>query len=491
MSFLLGIDLGTSSVKAVVIDERGTMVGTGMQEYPILTPEPGWGEQEPEAWWRATAIAVQEAVAQADEPPIKAIGLSGQMHGVVLIDKDANAVAPAIIWADQRSSIEVGIFKETLSLELMRTAGTFPATGFYGTTLLWLKRHRPALLDDSTHALLPKDYLRLRMTGQAATEASDASATAIFDVQTRQWSQDIVDKLGLPGHLLPLVQDSAAVAGTLTSAAAAVLNLTPGIPVVAGCADQVAQAVGNGLTEPGRGSVTIGTGGQLFAPLGTPAADGQLRLHTFCHAPADRWYLLGATLSAGLSLRWFRNLLGEAEKLDAYQHLAEEAAQVTPGADGLLFLPYLIGERAPIMDSAARGAFIGLTLRHGRGHIARAIMEGVCFALRQVLDVMDTLHAAPHGLLASGNGLVSPVWRQIAADVFNRPLSLAAGGERAGIGAAMVAGIGAEVYSGYADAIQNTPAPTVQTTPDAVNVSIYGEHYARYVQLYPLLKTLK
>jgi xylulokinase len=491
MSHLLGIDLGTSSVKATVIDERGTVMGTGMQEYPILTPQPGWAEQDPEGWWRATTIAVQEAVAQADEARIKAVGLSGQMHGLVLIDKALQPIAPAIIWADQRSTHEVDIIRETLGADALRTVGTLPSTGFYGASLLWLLRHQPATVNASHLALLPKDYLRLKLTGEAGTEASDASSTGLFDIQTRQWYAEGISRLGLPSALLPRVQASAEVVGQLTPASAAVLNLTPGIPVVAGCADQVAQAIGNGLTDPGRGSVTIGTGGQLFAPLASSASDSQLRLHTFCHAPADRWYLLGATLSAGLSLRWLRNLLGEAANPDAYQQLAEQAAEVTPGADGLLFLPYLIGERAPVMDPLARGAFVGLTLRHGRGHLVRAIMEGVCFALRQVLDVMDTLHAAPQQLLASGNGLVSPVWRQIAADTFARPLSLTSGGERAGIGAALVAGIGAGVYGSYAEAIGNTPAPSITTEPDPVNVSIYAERYALYAQMYPLLKALR
>lgn len=488
---LLGIDLGTSSVKAVVIDENGAVLGSGMHEYPILTPRVGWAEQEPEAWWRATVIAVQEATTKADERRISAIGIDGQMHGLVPINALLEAAAPAIIWADQRSSGEVTFMRDQVGDDLLRQAGTLPAAGFYAATMLWMMRHQPDLLEQAVACLLPKDYIRLRLTEQIATDASDASATALFDVQTRRWSTDIVRTLQLPAHLLPSVLESGQIAGTLTPAAAAILNLTPDIPVVAGCADQVAQAVGNGLIDPGRGSITIGTGGQLFAPLASPNTDAQLRLHTFCHAPADRWYLLGATLSAGLSLRWFRNLLGEASNPDAYQYLAQLAEEVPPGADGLLFLPYLVGERAPIMDASAQGALVGLTLRHERGHITRAIMEGVCFALRQVLDVMDSLTAAPRTLLASGNGLASPVWRQIAADILNRPLSLSSGGERAGIGAALIAGIGAGIYKDYAEILSMAPVAGLTIEPNPERVGRYDEGYARYQQLYPLLKTLR
>ncbi len=277
-------------------------------------------------------------------------------------------------------------------------------------------------------------------------------------------------------------------AGTLTHSAAEALGLTAGIPVVAGCADQVAQAVGNGLIDPGIGSVTIGTGGQLFAPLTEPRTDS--RLHAFCHAPPDRWYSLGATLAAGLSLRWFRDLLGLTTDPDAYQTLAVLAASVPPGADGLLFLPYLVGERSPLMDPLARGVFVGLTLHHGRGHLARAIMEGVAFTLRQTLDIMRSLGAPTDQLIASGNGLASPVWRQIAADVLGCPLLLSAGGARGGIGAALIAGIGIGVYSGYAETTRIVRTTSAQTDPDSARMHFYDEQYARFLQVYPLLKPL-
>lgn len=488
MSGILAIDLGTSSVKAVVISESGQLLGTGTEEYPIDSPRPGWAEQEPEAWWAATTQAVQQATTRA-AVPIRAIGLSGQMHGTVLVAADSQPVGPAIIWADQRSTREVAEFTALIGSDrLARIAGTAPATGFMGSTLLWLKHRDPGRLDQAEACLLPKDYLRLRLTGHIATEPSDASSTALFDVRQRRWSDEIIEALGLPGHLLPPLLDSTEVAGTLTKAAAEALHLPAGLPVVAGCADQVAQAVGNGLLEPGNGSVTLGSGGQLFVPLASPVPDDQLRLHLFCHAPADRWYLLGAMLTAGLSFRWFRDLLGLTGTADAYHRLSSQAAGSPPGANGLIFLPYLVGERSPLMDPLARGCFIGLTLQHERGHLARAIMEGVAFALRQILETMLALGAPLNQLVAAGNGLSSPVWRQIVADVLARPLYRLADPERSGAGAAMIAGIGAKIYGGYEDLQRLLPAPSETTEPMVAHIDFYERRYRQFCQLYPALK---
>ncbi len=486
---LLAIDLGTSSVKVVVVDLLGRLLGVGAQEYPLQSVRPGWAEQAPEAWWQATVRALHQAVDQAGPVQIAAIGLSGQMHGTVLVDAALQPIGPAIIWADQRSTAEVEEFVLRVGRQrLAEIAGTAPATGFMGPTLLWLQRHDPARLDRARAALLPKDYLRLRLTGHVATEASDASATALFDVRQRRWSEEILRAVQAPAALLPEVLEPAALAGALLPAAAAELGLPAGIPVVAGCADQVAQALGNGLLDPGSGSVTVGSGGQVFAPLSAPRSDALLRLHTFCHTPADRWYLLGAMLTAGLSLRWLRDLLGLTHEADAYATLGRQAAQTPPGADGLLFLPYLAGERSPVMDPQARGCFVGLTLRHQPGHLARAIMEGVAFALRDILEIMATLQAPPERLLAVGNGLASPVWRQIVADVLGRPLYLPAGREQAGVGAALLAGIGAGLYSGYAEARQVVPAPVEATEPHPANTAFYDEHYQRFRQVYPALR---
>jgi xylulokinase len=486
---LLGIDLGTSSVKAIIIDEQAHILGVGSREYPINVPQPGWAEQNPDDWWQATILAIRQAQQQAGQQPVDAIGFSGQMHGTVLIDSRKQPIGPAIIWADQRTADEVAEITEIIGVDqLARIAGTAPAAGFMGPTVCWLRKHDPARLDKARACLLPKDYVRLRLTGDVGTDATDASSSALFDVRQRQWSDVILEALDLPGHLWPNVFESADVAGALTTSAAEVLGLEVGIPVVAGCGDQPAQAVGNGLIDPGIGSITIGTGGQLFAPQSRPQADPLLRLHTFCHAPADRWFIMGAMLSAGLSLRWLRDLHGMTADPDAYPKLSALAAAVPPGADGLLFLPYLVGERSPIMDARARGSFVGLALGHGLGHMARAIMEGVAFAMRQILDVMLGVDVPVSQLLASGGGLAAPLWRQIVADVLNRPLLLASGQERAGVGAAVIAGVGIGTYSSYAEARRAVITPYEVTEPDPQRAAFYDEHYQRFLQLYPLLK---
>jgi xylulokinase len=489
MANLLGIDLGTSSVKAVVIDENADVIGLGQHEYPIQSPQSGWAEQNPQIWWEAVVIAVRQAVSRAGVP-ISTIGLSGQMHGIVLIDSDAQAVGSAIIWADQRSTAEVDEIITRIGRErIVHIAGTAPATGFMASTLLWLLHHDPSRFDRAAACLLPKDYIRLRLTGNAAAEVSDASATALFDIRARQWSDEIVSELGLPRHLLPLLLESSALAGQLQSTAAEALGLPSGIPVVAGCADQVAQAVGNNLLNPGDGSVTLGSGGQLFMPLAQPLANSNVALHNFCHAPSDRWYLLGAMLTAGLSFRWLRDLLSLTGDSQAYPQLAALAADVPPGADGLLFLPYLAGERSPLMDSLARGCFIGLTLRHERGHLARAIMEGVAFALRHILDSMIASGTPVNHLLAAGNGLSSPIWRQIVVDILAHPLYQSSGEERTAVGAALVAGIGTGVYGAYGDLQHINRGEMHITEPITANVNFYSERYAHYKTLYPLLQS--
>jgi xylulokinase len=489
-SCLLGIDLGTSSVKAVVIDERGNLLARGSAEYPIHTPHAGWAEQDTRDWWNATLSAVRQAV-QGLEGRIAALGLSGQMHGTVLLDENDTAPDPAVIWADQRSAGEVLEFSRVVGEDLLaRVAGTAPAAGFMGPTLLWMKRNQPRRLERARSVLLPKDYLRLRMTGVTATEASDASSTALFDVKRRSWSSLIIKKLGLPESLFPRVLESAQVAGKLRKEQAGELGLPAGLPVVAGCADQAAQAVGNGLLEPGRGSVTIGSGGQIFQSLRAPVVNRELNLHVFCHAPENRWYVMGAMLTAGLSFRWFRDLIGLTARPDAYDYLSQAASEISPGAEGLLFLPYLAGERSPHMDPGARGAFVGCTMRHGMAHMARAIMEGVAFALRQVMDAMAVLEVPFKELMAAGNGLESPVWRQIVSDVLGKPLTLSREREQTGRGAAMIAGIGAGVYSGYDELVSILPRNTESTEPILSNCRVYEEQYRRFSELYPLLKPM-
>jgi xylulokinase len=485
MAHLLGIDFGTSSVKALLTDTGGRRLAVASREYPIYTPQPGYAEQNAEEWWTAAQEAVRAVTGSNPGIDVKAIGLCGQMHGGVLIDEKGVPVAPAIIWADQRTTAEVKLMKATFGAEaLAQIVGTLPATGFMGPILLWLKQHQSDVLERAATFLLPKDYTRLKLTGTVGTDASDASATALFDVRKRDWSEEVVSKLGLPDHLLPRVSESGEIVGALLPEAAEALGLRAGIPVAAGSADQAAQAVGNGLLNPGFGSVTLGTGGQVFTPLTEPNIDPQL--HTFCHALPNRWYVMGAMLAAGLSLRWLRNLLDLQSNAHAYESLAQLAAQTSPGADGLLFLPYLIGERSPLNDPLASGTFVGLSLLHQRGHLARAIMEGVAFALRQIIETMNARGIQPERFLAAGNGLGSPVWRQIAADILGKPLALSSGGEHTALGAALVAARGAGLINDF-------PPPAISdqiTEPNPALASFYDERYGLFKESYGQLATI-
>ncbi len=491
MKALLGIDLGTSSVKVVVSSMKGAIEGLGTAEYPILTPQPGYAEQDATDWWKATVTAVHQALHQAAATEILAIGLSGQMHGFVPMGADGKPQHPAIIWADQRSAALLPEIQERIGTELLATTcGTAPAAGFLISTLFWLQKYEPASLDRIATLLMPKDYVRFRLTDELCTDQSDAAATGIFNVAARTWADEVIDRLGFPRSIFPKVHPSAQIVGSLCRSAADELGLPTGIPVSAGCADQPAQAVGNGLIDPPQGSVTIGTGGQVFAPLATPLFDPKLRLHTFCHAPEARWYLLGAMLSAGMALRWLRQTLGSERW--SYAELDQIAAEVEPGAEGLVFLPYLVGERSPLMDPRAKGAFVGLTLRHGPGHMVRALLEGVAFALRQIIDVMVDCGAPLDRLVASGNGLASPLWRQIVADVLNRQLYQGRdkhATERAGVGAAMIAGIGIGTIDGYGAAQQFAPTFDTLTAPNPQNAELYETRYRRFLDLYPRLKS--
>jgi len=484
---LLGIDLGTSAVKAVVIDEQGELLGVGTREIPMLTPEPNRAEQDTRGWWTSTVEAVREAVAAAGVKSVSAIGLDGHMHGVTLVDAAHEPVGHSITWADQRTAELIPGLEEQIGIStFLEVSGTRPAAGFMAPTLVWLLRHDPGRLDRSVACLLPKDYLRLRMTGVIGTDISDASATALFDIGARTWSNQLADAMGIPMRLLPEPLESADVAGHLGTDAAAELGLEAGIPVVAGSADQPAQAVANGLLDPGAGSITLGTGGQIFSAIDGPAFDPQGHIHTFSHAVPDRWYRLGATLGAGMSLRWLRDVL-ELSSAAPYAELERLADAVPPGADGLTFLPYLVGERSPIMDPVARGAFVGLTLHHGRGHLARAVLEGVACSLRATRDAIADAAEAPDSWLGTGNGLASPVWRPIVTDVLGQPLRFIAAPERSGVGSALIAGIGSGTYASYAEAAEAASRPSSTTEPDTGRARTYDAVYERYQRRSQLL----
>ncbi|MDZ4767386.1 MAG: xylulokinase, partial [Chloroflexota bacterium] len=488
MPLLLGIDIGTSSAKAVLFDsDSASIVATAGREYPIHRPAPDRAEQNPEDWWNAAVDVTRRVVTQSGRADIAAISLCGQMHGGALVDAKGIPLGNAIIWADQRAVDEVRELVALLGAERYTAiAGTLPAVGFLGGTLLWLKKHHPERLDQVRAVLFPKDYVRYRLTGVIATDVSDAAASALFDVKAARWSSEIIGAAGLPEAIFPTPLASTAIAGTLMRAAADALGLRADIPVIAGCADQPAQAVANGLIQPGRASVTVGSGGQVCNPIAS-ADKTDARLHVFNHAAPDMWYVLGATLSAGLSLRWLRGIVGLSGDA-AYATFSAEAAAIPAGANGLIFLPHLAGERTPHMDARARGAFIGLSAFHTRGHLARAVMEGVAFSLRSALQISLELGGAADMIIAAGGAMESDVWRGIVADALGLPLRRTLLTETTGVGAALLAGVGAGVYPDLAAACARTARYDSVTEPDAARGAIYAELYEQYLGLYPKLQ---
>lgn len=497
MSLLLGIDIGTSSVKAILFEsDTCALIATANQEYPILKPEPDRAEHNPEDWWSASSTVVRAVTQIAGRRDIVGISLCGQMHGVAFLDQAGRSVRPAIIWADQRSSAECTDLVEQLGAETFAAiAGTLPAAGFAAPTLLWLNKHEPKTLERTQMLLPPKDYVRYRLTGEMATDASDAAATALFDVSVKAWSPEIVAAVGISRSILPPIIESAAIAGTLTRTAAEEMGLEPGIPVITGCADQPAQAFANGLIKAGKASITVGSGGQVFVPV-VPAHETGIfhlptdpRVHVFNHALPGMWYVLGATLSAGLSLRWLRNaMVMNGDGKNAYETFSAEAENIPAGANGLLFLPYLTGERTPHLDPLARGTFVGLSYHHERGHLARAVMEGVAFSMREALTISMEIGGAAESVVASGGAMESRVWRQIMADVVGVPLHRTGLTETTGVGAALLAGVGSGVYETFSEACARTSRTIEITEPLSSNRTHYDELFARYVGLYPKLR---
>lgn len=492
MTLLLGIDIGTSSAKAALVDaETAQVLASAAREVAIHTPQPGRAEQRPDDWVEAATEACAEVVAESGISPgdVAGIGFSGQMHGTVLVGADGRPVRPAIIWADGRSGAQASaLAAESAGLPAdVRLPGP-PVTGFMGPTLRWLAEHEPESLARARTALLPKDYVRLCLTGGAVSEPSDAASTWLFDVRRGAWSPALLGLCHVPAGLMPPLVGSAEVVGGLRAGVAEQMGLPAGVSVVAGCADQPAQALGYGLIDPATDLVTIGTGGQVFHPLAAPLADPAGRLHVFNHAAPGRWYALAAILAAGLSLRWLRDTLGLTHRPDAYAYLSALAAEVPPGAEGLIFLPYLAGERTPHMDPQASGAFVGLRLHHGPGHLARAVMEGVALAMADCLAVVAEVGEPAAAAIASGGAATSPVWRQIQADVYGMPLLLAEREAPACVGAALLAGVGCGVYGSLHEAAERLPAPVPGAEPDPARVAFYAGRRERFRGLYAQLE---
>ncbi len=488
---VLGIDVGTQSSKCVVLDVSGDLRGKGQVGYGYQTPRPHWIEQNPEEWWNAVVGAVREALRQANLPAsrVRGIGLTGQMHGIVLLGQDLAPLRPAIIWMDRRSANLCPIVMDRIPRDVMlRTAGNRLSPGFAGASLAWLHEVEPQVLERARAAIQPKDFVALRMTGEVGSEPSDASATWLYDIARREWSPTLAGACNVPVDILPPVLESAAVVGALRAEAAFALGLPEGIPVVAGAADQAALLLGVGVVESGRGSITLGTGGQLTVVTNRPWIDPEMRLNTFCHAIPDHWYTMGAILNGGIALRWWRNTISASL---SYNDLVAEAAGVPAGADGLIFLPYLEGERTPHMDPQAAGAFVGLTTRHTQAHLTRAVLEGVAFAFRDCLQILQATGPVPDHFLIGGGGSQSELWRRIMADVLGVSLQTIEGAEHTAIGAAMLAGLGTHTFYDLPQAVATSVRYGPTLMPDHAAHAAYTDIFAGYQALYPALRSAR
>lgn len=488
MSLVLGVDVSTTATKAVLVDGTGAVVAIGSVEYGVAAPHPLWSEQEPSQWWDGTIGAIRAALAAGDVDPasIAAIGLTGQMHGLVLLDAADRVLRPAILWNDQRTADACDEIREAVgAVRLIETTGNDAVTGLTAPKLVWVRDHEPDVWAATDHVLLPKDYVRLRLTGDHAIDKADGAGTLLFDLAARDWSEAILEALRIPPEWLPPTFEGPMVTGALTTGAAAATGLRSGTPVVAGGGDQAANAVGVGVVAPGTVALSLGTSGVVFAATTAPLHDPAGRIHAFCHALPERWHLMSVMLSAAGSLRWFRDALAPGESFEA---LVATAAGVAPGGDGLVFLPYLSGERSPHPDPLARGAFVGLTLAHDRRHLLRAVLEGVAFGLRDGLDLMiDAGMPAPSQVRASGGGIASPLWRQILADVLAAEIATTATTEGAAYGAALLATPAAGWFPTI-DAATTALVRTTQVTAPGPNAPDYMAAHAAYRELYPALR---
>jgi xylulokinase len=499
MAVLLGIDIGTSGTKTIALDVAGRRVlASALVEYPLATPRPGWTEQEPLDWWHAVVETVRRVLAAGVDPDsIAGIGLSGQMHGSVFLDAKGEPLRPALLWNDQRTHAQCDWITKTAGAQRIADQIRNPIlTGFQAPKIIWLRDEEPERFDRVAHVLLPKDYIRYRLTGEFATEVSDAAGTALLDVPRRDWATDILDRLGLPAKWFPQVYESPVASGAVTPQVAALTGLRAGTPVVGGAGDCAAGAVGTGIVRPGLLWVSTGTSGVIFASADQPATDPAMRTHTFCHAVPGKWHVMGVMLSAGGSLRWYRDVAASDERAvaaltgqDPYELICASAGQAPAGCEGLTFLPYLTGERCPHPDPHARGAFLGLGLRHDKRHLARAVLEGVAFGLRDSVEIMKASGVRIDEVRASGGGARAPLWRQIQADVFGLPINTINIEEGPALGVALLAGVGAGLWDSVEAACDAVITTTSTTEPDPAAVALYDDLYrGLYCPLYDELK---
>ncbi len=497
----MGIDVGTTGTRAVIVRPDGHVAGAATGDHqPMRMEKPGWAEQNPEDWWQATTRAVRAALAgaQVKGAEIAAIGLSGQMHGVVLLEKNHAVLRPSLIWCDQRSQAQCDWITNQVGPERLIQLVSNPAlTGFSAPKLLWVRDKEPKVYERAAHFLLPKDFVRFRLTDEFATDVSDASGTLLFDVTHRRWSREMLSAIGVDSKLLPRAYESPEITGKITREAAQATGLAAGTPVVAGGGDQAASAVGNGIVSPGLTSATLGTSGVIFTYTDEPKLDPQGRIHTFCHAVPGKWHVMGVTQGAGLSLRWFREHFAAAEVrlardtgTDAYDLIIKEAEQVPAGSEGLLWLPYLMGERTPHLDAEARGMWFGLTAAHTRAHLIRSILEGVAFSLRDSLEIFKELEIPVKEIRASGGGSRSFLWRQIQADIYGKELVTLGTSEGSAFGAALLAGVAAKVYSSVEESARQTIQVRERLFPEAKRAASYDRYYQVYRNVYPAVRDL-
>jgi xylulokinase len=488
---LLGIDVGTGGTRALLIDESGAVIASAIHEHqPFASPRSGWAEQDPQDWWKACQGAVRKLLQQGDveASEIACIGLSGQMHGAVLLDRNGEVLRPALIWCDQRTAAECRYLNETIGPQRLVELTSNPAlTNFTLTKLLWVRTNEPGIWRRFHSFLLPKDYIRLCLTGVRAIDVADASGTLLLDVAHRRWSDAMLDAVDLNPDCLPALYESQDVVGQVTEAAAAKTGLKAGTPVVAGAGDQAAGATGMGIVRPGDVSATIGTSGVVFAASDAPVTDPRGRLHTFCHAVPGRWHVMGVTQAAGLSLRWVRDNFGT---FTDYDQMSAEAAKIPAGSEGVLWAPYLMGERTPYPDPDVRAALVGLAADHSRGNVIRAVLEGVAFSLKDTLTIFRELSIPVRGIRVGGGGARSALWRQIQADVYGQTVETVQAEEGAAYGAALLAGVGAGAWASVDAACDAVVRVAKRTPPDQKSVNVMQEAYVKYRRIYPALRNI-
>ena len=497
MTFLIGIDVGTSSAKAVLIDESGEVLATAAPEYEFVTPRPLWAESDPEDWWTATVTAIRRVLEESgiEKGKVSGLGLTGQMHGLVMLDQTGEVLRPCIMWNDQRTGDQcAALTKRVGESKVIELTGNPILPGFTAPKVLWVEENEPEVFAKTAKVVLPKDYIRYRLSGEFYSDVSDASGTSFLDVAGRRWSEEMLSAGKVPRKWLPEVTESPVASTRVSGNAAGITGLSEGLPIVAGAGDQAAQAVGCGIVKGGVVSATLGTSGVVFAHSDECRVEPEGRLHAFCHAVPNKWHLMGVMLSAAGSFQWYRNTLGGEEMVreketgeDAYDLLTREAAKIEAGSEGLIFLPYLTGERTPHPDPNAKGVFFGLTLRHTKAHLTRSVLEGVTFGLKDSLELMRGLGTEIDEVVASGGGARSALWKQMLADVFESRIVLVNATEGAAYGAALLAGVGCGLFPSVEEACDAVIRETEETLPGS-NRAKYLEVYPRYRALYPLLK---